>query len=160
MKHPVWLACALSTLLFACADDVVYQSDIPLPQTGWSRDYKPEFAFDISDTVNQHNVYIDVRHTGDYAFSDLFLFIDLTGPGGRTARDTVECLLADPTGRWLGKGTGFIFSDRVQAKVLYKLNNRFPAAGRYTMKLEQAMRVEPLSDVIDIGISVERSPAQ
>ena len=31
----------------------------------------------------------------------------------------VECLLADPTGRWYGKGTGFIFANRaVDAKVL------------------------------------------
>lgn len=147
----------LALLATSCTDGLVYQSDMPIPEAGWSRTFTPEFAFDIADTVNRHDVYIDVRHTGDYAFSDLYLFVDLTGPGGRSMRDTVECLLADPTGRWLGKGTGFIFSDRVQAKVLYKLRNRFPAAGRYTMKLEQAMRMEPLPGVIDVGVSVERS---
>ena len=71
--------------------------------------------------------------------------------------DTVECTLADGTGRWYGKGTGFIFSDRFQAHVLYKLRNRFPRSGRYTLTLEQAMREEKLSGVIDVGISVERS---
>ncbi len=144
-------------LVTGCSDHVVYQSDVPIPGGAWSSTYAPEFAFDIADTVSQHDVYIDVRHTGDYPFSDLFLFVDLTGPGGRTMRDTVECLLADPDGRWLGKGTGFIFSDRIQAKVLYKLHNRFPAAGRYSMRLEQAMRMEPLPAVMDVGVSVERS---
>ena len=47
--------------------------------------------------------------------------------------------------------------DRIQAKVLYKLHNRFPAAGRYSMRLEQAMRMEPLPAVMDVGVSVERS---
>ena len=95
--------------------------------------------------------------TGEYPFSDLFLFVDLEGPRGRALRDTVECLLADPTGRWYGKGLGFIFADRYQAHVLYKLNNRFPASGRYSIKLEQAMRTEVLEGVLDVGVSVERS---
>lgn len=157
-SNRLWVAATL-VLVTGCTDNVIYQSDVPVPDGAWSRTFTPEFAFDITDTVSQHDVYIDVRHTGDYPFSDLFLFVDLTGPGGRTMRDTVECLLSDPSGRWLGKGTGFIFSDRIQAKVLYKLHNRFPASGRYTMKLEQAMRMEPLPAVIDVGVSVERSVA-
>jgi gliding motility-associated lipoprotein GldH len=145
-------------MLFAsCADHVVYQADVPIPDGKWHRDLKPEFTFEVTDTVSQHDLYIDLRHTGDYPFSDLFVFLDFTGPGGKNMRDTVECLLADPTGRWYGKGTGFIFSDRIHAKVLYKLRNRFPAAGRYTIRLEQAMRTEELEGILDVGISLEKS---
>jgi gliding motility-associated lipoprotein GldH len=136
---------------------VVYQSDVPVPGGEWDRGLVPEFLFDISDTVNKHDLFIDIRHTGDYPYSDLFLFVDLNGPGGRHLRDTVECLLADPTGRWYGKGTGYIFADRYRAKVLYKMGNRFPSAGRYSIKLEQAMRTEKLQGVLDVGVSVERS---
>ncbi|HRH69083.1 MAG TPA: gliding motility lipoprotein GldH [Flavobacteriales bacterium] len=146
-------------LLTGCSEPPVFQADTTVPEGSWDRSFKPEFAFDISDTVSKHDVYIDVRHTGDYPFSDLFLFVDLEGPGGRTARDTVECLLADPSGQWYGKGTGFIFASRteISAKVLYKLNNRFPASGRYAITLEQAMRTGKLDGVLDVGISVERS---
>jgi gliding motility-associated lipoprotein GldH len=146
-----------AVLLAGCSDEVVYQADVPVPEGAWGREFKPEFSFEIADTERQHDVYIDIRHTGDYPFSDLFLFVDLKGPGGRAMRDTVECLLADPTGRWYGKGTGFLFADRHDAKVLYKLHNRFPAIGRYSMRLEQAMRTEQLPGVIDVGVSVERS---
>jgi gliding motility-associated lipoprotein GldH len=150
----------LGVLLAGCSDGLVFQADTPIPGGAWSSAYKPEFAFDISDTVSKHDVFIDVRHTGEYPYSNLFLYIDLGGPGGRTARDTVECILADPTGRWLGRGTGFIFADRKQARVLYKLGNRFPAPGRYTIRLEQAMRQDPLPAVLDVGISVQRSAQQ
>ena len=136
---------------------MVFQADVPVPDEAWDRSFTPEFGFEVSDTVQHHDLYIDVRHTGDYPFSDLFLFVDLYGPDDRHLRDTVECLLADPTGRWYGKGTGFIFADRFEAHVLYKLKNRFPAPGRYTIKLEQAMRTEKLPGVIDVGVSVERS---
>lgn len=143
-------------LLAGCADNVVFQADAPIPDGAWASSYAPEFSFDITDTVSTHDVYIDVRHTGDYRYSNLHLFVDLTGPGGRAMRDTVECILADPTGRWLGKGAGFVFASR-HAKVLYRLGNRFPASGRYTLRLEQAMREDPLPAVIDVGVSIERS---
>jgi gliding motility-associated lipoprotein GldH len=147
----------LAALLGGCADHVVYQGDVPIPETVWERSFTPEFSFDISDTISQHDLFIDVRHTGDYPFSDLYLFIDLAGPGERALRDTARILLADPTGRWLGRGTGFIFADRIDARVLFKLRNRFPASGRYTMRLEQAMRSEQLPGILDVGVSVERS---
>ncbi len=150
-------AIMLAVLLAGCSDHVVFQADVPVPDEAWDRSFTPEFGFEVSDTVQHHDLYIDVRHTGDYPFSDLFLFVDLYGPDDRHLRDTVECLLADPTGRWYGKGTGFIFADRFEAHVLYKLKNRFPAPGRYTIKLEQAMRTEKLPGVIDLGVSVERS---
>ena len=152
------LALLLATLLLAsCAEHVVFQANTPIPGGAWHRDVKPEFTFDIADTVTRHDLYIDIRHTGDYPFSDLYLFVDLFGPDERHMRDTVECLLADPTGRWYGKGLGFIFADRFDAHVLYKLRNRFPASGRYTIRLEQAMRMEELPGVLDVGISLERS---
>ena len=123
----------------------------------WNRANKPQFNFTIDDTLNKYDIFVDLRHNGDYPFSSLYLFVDLEGPGDRMARDTVECLLADPTGKWYGKGQGFIFADRYQAHVLYKLGDRFPAKGAYRITLEQAMRTEDLTGVLDVGISVMRS---
>ncbi len=153
-----WHVTILVITLAACAEQVVHSSDVPIPDGVWDREFKPEFSFEIGDTVSHHDLFIDVRHTGDYPFSTLYVFLDLEGPGERRLRDTVECILADPTGKWYGKGSGFVFAHReYDTHVLYKLRNRFPAIGRYTIRLEQAMRTERLPGVLDIGISVERS---
>jgi gliding motility-associated lipoprotein GldH len=40
--------------------------------------------------------------------------------------------------------------------VLYRHGSRFPAAGDYRIRLEQAMRTERLDGVLDVGVSVER----
>ena len=58
---------------------------------------------DINDTINPYNVFIDIRHTGDYPYSDLYLFITATGPDMAPMRDTVDCLLADADGRWTAR---------------------------------------------------------
>lgn len=144
-------------LTVGCTEGVVYHNDQEVPDARWARTWKPTFDFEITDTVAAHDVYLDLRHNGDYPFSNLYTFITLTAPDSTTLTDTVECLLADPTGRWYGKGSGFIFSDRFQAHVLYRVRNRFPRAGRYQMTVEQAMRTDTLYGVLDVGISVERS---
>ena len=150
----ILLAC---TMMAGCSGRVVFQQDEQVPGGIWSRTWKPQFAFDITDTLSQRDIYLDIRHTGEYRFSNIYIFTTLEGPGGRSFTDTVECTLADPTGRWYGKGTGFIFSDRFQAHVLYRMNNRFPRSGHYVFILEQAMRTDSLSGVIDVGVSVEEA---
>ncbi|MBX2974441.1 MAG: gliding motility lipoprotein GldH [Flavobacteriales bacterium] len=157
MKPLIPFVALLFVLLTGCSEPPVFQADVPIAEGAWDRAFKPKFTFTIDDAASKHDVFIDVRHNGDYPFNGLFVFVDLEGPGGRTARDTVECLLADATGKWYGKGQGFVFADRYQAHVLYKLGNRFPATGEYTITLEQAMRTEKLPGVLDVGISVMRS---
>ncbi|MCB0791155.1 MAG: gliding motility lipoprotein GldH [Flavobacteriales bacterium] len=156
-KHLLGLLVLVST---GCDDALVYQRDTLLPENGWRSKDRPEFCFEITDTLRPHDLFIDVRHTGDYAYSDLFLFLDLTGPDGHRFRDTVECTLADPSGRWYGRGTGFLFADRFKAHVLFRTGNRFPHRGRYCIRMEQAMRTDPLPGITDVGVSVVLSKAQ
>ena len=157
MKPIALITLCAGLFMAGCADHVVFQEDMEVPGGNWARTWKPQFAFDISDTTSQRDIYLDIRHTGDYRFSNIYIFTTLEGPGGHSFTDTVECTLADPTGRWYGKGTGFIFSGRFQAHVLYRMNNRFPRSGRYVFTLEQAMRTEDLDGIIDVGISVEEA---
>jgi gliding motility-associated lipoprotein GldH len=67
-------------------------------------------------------------------------------------RDTVELTLADASGKWLGSGMGDIWDNRV----LFKQSFRFPEKGTYQFALEQAMRVDPLPQVMDVGIRIEK----
>lgn len=147
----------LAVLFNGCTENVLFQEDAQTPNGVWERNWNPTFSFEVADTVNAHDVYLDLRHTGDYPFSNLYAFVTLTAPDSTRLVDTVECTLADPSGRWYGKGQGFISSDRFQAHVLYKLRNKFPHAGRYSLTLEQAMRVDKLEGIIDVGVSVEKS---
>lgn len=153
MRLGILLMLVLS--LTSCTDQVVYKGSEIAPEGGWDRKWKPEFEFEIVDTVKQYNTYLDLRHTGDYPYSNLYLFVTLTVPGGETLVDTVECPLAAPDGNWYGKGLGFIHEDRIDAHVLYKYQDRFPVSGVYKMKVEQAMRRQTLEGVLNVGVSIE-----
>jgi gliding motility-associated lipoprotein GldH len=85
--------------------------------------------------------------------SNLYLFVTTTAPSGHSVRDTVEVILADEKGKWLGSGLGDIWD----LQQLYKQNVRFAQRGKYRFEYEQAMRTEKLPFVLDVGLRVEKA---
>ena len=94
-----------------------------------------------------------VRHTDVYQFNNIILFVTTKYPDGKVLKDTMNVILANQKGEWLGSGAGDIFD----FKVPVKKNVRFPLAGKYQFVFEQAMRVDPLPMVMDFGFEIEKS---
>ena len=111
------------------------------------------FDVPVSDTVNKYNIFITVRNTSNYSFNNLYLFIDINSPMKITERDTMECILADADGKWLGNGLGDLWDN----KILFKRNVKFQKTGIYEFILNQAMRVDSLPMITDAGLSIEKS---
>ena len=83
----------------------------------------------------------------------MFLFITIVAPDRSHQTDTLECILADKRGKWLGQGFGSVWTNTVS----YKRNVIFPQSGTYTFYIEQAMRVEDLPHVLDAGLRIEKA---
>ncbi len=136
-----------------CNSGAVYEQNSRIPGAVWNRDNIPVFDVKIEDTLTPHNLLINIRNTGEYPRSNLFLFISVTSPGGSHTRDTLELILAEPSGRWKGRGFGSIWQNRFY----YRQNVLFPERGTYTFEIEQAMRIEDISGIMDVGLRVELS---
>ena len=139
--------------LTGCDPNSVFEKNIKLPDNRWEQKNIVELQVEITDTITPHNLYINVRNAGGYQFSNLFIFFTTQTPSGKMERDTVELTLADETGKWLGEGLGDIWDNRLP----FKHNFRFPENGTYTFKLEQGMRFDPLPQIMDIGIRIEKA---
>ncbi len=143
---------SLTILLISCTSHAVFDEIRPLPGRSWEQNKTMIFQVPIQDTLSPYKFYINVRHSLDYRYSNLYLFVDTHFPDGRHARDTVECRLADPSGKWYGKGiTNFRYN-----QILLRSYLRFPKAGIYTFELEQAMREKELEGINEIGIRIEK----
>jgi len=138
-------------LLLSCDPSRVYEKNIKVPDGIWDKENKLNFEVFIDDTVSAHNLYVNVRNTSLYPFSNLYLFIETTAPSGHTIRDTVEVILANERGKWLGSGLGDIW-DLQQA---YKENVRFAQRGIYSFQYQQAMRMDKLPFILDSGLRIE-----
>ena len=145
---------ALTVLLLylrSCDPDMVYDHYETTEGGMWSWQDAKEFKADISDTLSIFNIYLQVRHTVEYPMSNLYMFVHVTAPSGQQLTDTVNMVLAEPDGKWTGKGN----SHMRELMLLYKKQTRFRVPGTYVFTLEQAMRQEELP-VTDLGVRIER----
>ena len=138
--------------LVSCDSNKVFEEYIEVENATWIKDNVASFEFNAKDTTTAHNLYINVRNTGDYAYSNLYLFVTMQGPNGGLLKDTVNCVLADSRGKWLGNGVGDLWDLRIP----YVGGFKFAQSGKYIVTLEQAMRVEGgIECITDIGLRVE-----
>jgi gliding motility-associated lipoprotein GldH len=138
-------------LLYACNVNDLFDKAVDIPKGKWNVSNPVTFVFPVSDTLSYYSIVFSLRNDNNYPFSNLFLFIDTKSPGGQTRRDTVEVTLADPKGKWMGKGIGGIW----QNKYYFRKNIRFPQSGEYKIIISQAMRNKDLEGIIDVGIKIE-----
>jgi len=118
---------------------------------GWAAAEVAEFDWQIADTLERFDFFIDLRHDQSYPFSNIYLFVDFTFPNGRMLRDTLSCELADERGNWLGTG----FGNMVDHRIGFRRATGFPLSGDYAIRIGHGMRVDPLPGISDVGFRLE-----
>lgn len=139
-------------LLMGCSPPTVFHDSRALPPRGWHQDSALVFESAVNDTLGLHELYLVVRNTTDYGYSNLYLFLDIEFPGLQTLRDTIECTLAERSGQWTGSGFGRIKTN----EFLFRDDVWFPEEGVYTFRIQHGMRQEILEGISDAGIRIQR----
>lgn len=147
-----WFIFLLVILFSSCDSKRIFEQNTEIASGIWNNKNIVKFEVNIVDTITPHNFYINVRNAGSYPYSNLYLFLETEFPNKTVSRDTVECILADDAGKWLGDGSGDIWDNRI----LFKKGVRFRQAGKYIFSLEQAMRVQNLPMIMDVGMRIEK----
>ena len=137
--------------LSACNNDSFDKRTV-IPETEWRQEDRVAFDVDINDTISPYEFGIGLRHLENYRYSNLFIFLHTTMPNGNHTHDTIECTLATPEGRWIGKSSGSMRDLTVPLNE----NLRFPLSGTYHFEIEQAMREPVLKGISDIGLYIEK----
>ncbi|MDR1974984.1 MAG: gliding motility lipoprotein GldH [Bacteroidales bacterium] len=147
----VILLCFAATL-FSCKNDTIIDGMYETPAPFWSPRQAIPIEANISDTAALYDVFFSVRNTTDYPYANAFFLVKTTFPSDEKYTDTIECILADATGRWLGGGMGH-YRTRV---FLMKNRIKFPRAGIYHFDIQHAMRSDTLKEISDVGIKIKR----
>jgi gliding motility-associated lipoprotein GldH len=146
------LLAGAAMLLASCDENRVFEENTTINDHMWDTAQVVRFDVNIQDSVTPHNFYVNVRNGDAYRYSNLYMFINTTFPNGKSSHDTLECILSDQQGRWLGEGIGDLWSHQI----LFKRNVRFPVKGTYRFEFRQAMREDRLPMITDIGMRIEK----
>ncbi len=139
--------------IISCDRKRVFEAYQPLGEKGWNKDSVVVFNVELTDTIRNHNLYVNIRNKGTYPYSNLWLFLSIGSPDGISRTDTVEFSLAEASGRWKGSGIGDLYDNQI----LYKSSAYFPHKGNYTFQIKQGMRDNVLEGIRDIGIRIEKT---
>lgn len=131
-----------------------------IPQRKWSYDFHPKAELQVSDTKTPYRFYINLRHTEEYRYSNIYMLIQQQPllPNGLATQEAeqvkrVEITLAKPDGRWLGQQSGNLYG----YKELVMDEYFFPDTGLWRVTLEQNMRDETLEGVVSVGFRIEEA---
>ena len=138
--------------LSSCTSIDVFEKNVAIPGFAWSNQVKPEISFTIDDTVSRYNIFIVLRHSDAYRYKNIWLNVSMQGPGISSPPQRFDLTLATDDKGWLGSGMDDIFEHRLP---LFK-SIQFPKAGNYTFTLQNIMREEPLENVMNVGIRLEK----
>ncbi|MCG8183303.1 gliding motility lipoprotein GldH [Tenacibaculum piscium] len=158
-KNRVFMFFLMLIGIISCDSKAEYDTYLTLPNNHWNKKNAIEFNFEIKDTINKKNLFINLRNNNEYQYQNLFLITQLKFPDGQIIVDTLEYDMADVTGKFLGKGLATIKEN----KLFYKENIQFPKTGKYTFKIAQAMRknnqikgIENLKGISEVGFRIEK----
>lgn len=155
-KTRVYLFGAICHLLVvsSCTTVDLYERTVPVPGHAWQNSFRPSFDFMIKDTTSLYQLYMVLRHNEKYPYTNIYVNLYIQAPGQDSALIIQRDLtLATSEKGWLATGIDDIYEHRVPLGEAQTLK-----AGKYIFSLEQIMRDNPLPNIFDVGIRVEKKP--
>ncbi len=144
--------------LLSCVDSKAIRIDKEI-LNGW--DLEEPIKFEIIDTIDFiSNISFYVRNNNDYPFSNIFLIASLKSNQRVYETDTLEYMMANNKGEWLGEG----FSSIKESKLSWKRNWKPFFSPPYIIEIKQANRKigqiigdKTLHGIVSLGLSIERT---
>jgi len=142
-----------SIWLTACTQLDVFEKNKPIPNNQWQYSFQPAFDFVIKDTTASYNVLIVLRHTDAYRYNNIWLNVGTQSPKDSMRYQKFELQLGTDAQGWEGTGMDDIWELR---KLITNGPVKFNKAGNYHFSVAHIMRENPLPNVMDVGIRVEK----
>lgn len=152
MKRFYYILIICVLCFISCNHNCIYDDLLEIPNQAWIYDAPARFDVEIKDTTCFYKMSLNIRNQVNYEFGNLYLFVTMVLPDGRMARDTVNCMLANKDGRWIGKG----ISGVKDLSIPFRSEMLFPMSGNYVFYIEQAMRKDTLEGIQSIGIRIDK----
>lgn len=102
----------LACIVFgACQQDSYYHHSDASPANGWEMNrtlyFQDSLRANIPDILRME---VELRHNNLYPYQNLWLYLRTRTSDGTDRLDSINWTLAEPSGKWLGKGWGSLYS--------------------------------------------------
>jgi gliding motility-associated lipoprotein GldH len=139
--------------LSSCDPNRVYEQNIDVDKELWGYEDIKKFEVDIQDTAIRYNIGVNLRHSFQFEWRNVYVQIETKLPDGKILEKRVNLLLSEADGKWHGK----CYGDNCFIYIPIQSNFVFPNKGKYTFRIKQDMRQNPLKYIKFVGLRVEKA---
>jgi gliding motility-associated lipoprotein GldH len=153
---PCLILATFMLLITSCHPSADLSINVDIPKAKWNAHNAVRIEYNSIDTVATKDIFFNLRHTGQYPYNNLYLFVTTMAPNGNKVTDTLEFLLADNRGKWFGNGIGDVYN----LQLVFKRNIRFGQKGRYIFYIHHGMREDELNGITDFGMLIKSAESE
>lgn len=139
--------------LVSCQTIDIYEKNISIPGHEWHSSFKPRFQFNIKDTTVPYHFFIVLRHNEKYNYNNIWVKLTIQPPSDTVHTEQLELSLANNEKGWLGSAMDDLYEHRVRVTPQSGFMLR---KGEYNFIVEQIMRDDPLENVMNVGLRIEK----
>ena len=117
---------------------------------GWEYKDQKIFEIEISDDSTYYDLILDVNHSIEYSFENIYVNVHTTFPSGEKTTDKVSLQLTDDLDQWQGKCN----NSACNVSILLQERVYFKELGKYTIAFEQFNRRNPLIGIQSLTLKL------
>lgn len=157
MKVAVYITLLFSvSAMFSCSNPaIVTEEKIDMPDVHWAQKTQIDFPFEITDAKSTYKLFYQIRYNNDYPYYNLWVNRILLDENGNMISKKLQGM--DLFNAGSGEPYGAGFGNFFDYKILSDSSQHFPKAGKYTLRIEQSMRIDTLQGVSSVGIEIEKN---
>lgn len=139
----------LVAFFYSCGkQSPVFTNSMELEKSVWGYEQDLNTEMEISDTIQLYDLTIDVVHSNEFDYQNLYLNIETTFPDGVVKTSSLSLQLADKSGNWIGNCN----SDSCESSFNISENFKFRNLGKHRFKLQQFSRNEQLKGINKVSL--------
>lgn len=151
MKFNVFMAFVTLVFFTSCGETYTVEKENVFDNQTWNYQDSVIFDFDNLDTAKRYSLYLDIAHSTEYDYQNIYIKIHTVYPSGKRISDQVGIDLAAYDGKWKGKCSG---EDCVVPIVLVE-HVKLSELGKHQFVFEQYTRDEALPFVEGLTFKVK-----
>ena len=145
----------ITTVSLACCSPInVYQQQRIIPNFEWDKSNVLTYSYINDNAITNKKLFLALRHTNNYPYNNMWVRLIATNGTTNKVDTTINVPLTrnNANQAWAGLSMDDI------VEIYCPISTFVGDKGLYTFTLQQVMRVNPLPQVISVGMRIENAP--
>ena len=152
MNKAAFFCSLLFISLLSCSESYIYEQSYEPEEEVWRYEQAIEFDFEIVDTSAYYTFFLDIDHSVDYPFQNLYTRIKTSYPNGAEKEDVLSLELSDQLGLWQGNCR----KEYCKVRIPLQTEAIIKEAGNYSLRFEQFTRRDTLPGLKKLTLRVAK----